>query len=322
MAEMREDLGMLYRALIHTPSLGVALMLGLSMWLTWVVLFVMEIPVVAVLGPLVRRPLFYPLSHIFRHQVVAAGSCASCGYAMTGLPTSPDGFLVCPECRAAWRADRRLCPEPLEGVERRRKLRAKLDLVVRFGGATDSRDHRDRAASLSVYRPRTRRVGAYGDVCYSASAAIHQPGRGRAAGVMLACFAGGVVLAVIAIMVANALGALPWWGYGFVVLLAGLVFIGFAAGVSDLGITPEEIELATLSHGLCPSCWELIHGLPAGDDGCTSCPECGSAWRLPEPAPDRLPPPACRACGYDLRGLDPDDRGVITCPECGDVWVR
>ncbi len=31
---------------------------------------------------------------------------------------------------------------------------------------------------------------------------------------------------------------------------------------------------------LCPQCLYELHGLPAEDDGCVVCPECGAAWRF------------------------------------------
>lgn len=33
-------------------------------------------------------------------------------------------------------------------------------------------------------------------------------------------------------------------------------------------------------HGHCASCGQDIRGLPTAEDGCTVCPECGSAWRI------------------------------------------
>tara|TARA_E500000318_G_scaffold14854_2_gene14702 strand:+ start:97362 stop:97841 length:480 start_codon:yes stop_codon:yes gene_type:complete len=34
------------------------------------------------------------------------GHCAGCGYELRDLPTENDGCVVCPECNAAWNADR------------------------------------------------------------------------------------------------------------------------------------------------------------------------------------------------------------------------
>lgn len=37
---------------------------------------------------------------------LAEGLCPSCGYPLAGLPSAGDGCVECPECAAAWRADR------------------------------------------------------------------------------------------------------------------------------------------------------------------------------------------------------------------------
>jgi len=34
------------------------------------------------------------------------------------------------------------------------------------------------------------------------------------------------------------------------------------------------------AQGTCPSCGYNIAGLPRGEDGLTTCPECASAWRV------------------------------------------
>ena len=38
----------------------------------------------------------------------------------------------------------------------------------------------------------------------------------------------------------------------------------------------------------CASCGYSLAGLPPAPDGCTVCPECGSAWKLPEPSNRQL----------------------------------
>lgn len=37
---------------------------------------------------------------------LTAGRCPACGYLLENLPTHADGCMVCPECEAAWRAER------------------------------------------------------------------------------------------------------------------------------------------------------------------------------------------------------------------------
>ena len=37
-----------------------------------------------------------------------------------------------------------------------------------------------------------------------------------------------------------------------------------------------------LTSGICPACAYWIAGVPPESDGCTVCPECGAAWRMPD----------------------------------------
>lgn len=50
----------------------------------------------------VRRRAFDRLAAIH----LADGRCPACGYALAGLAAGTDGCLACPECGAAWRAER------------------------------------------------------------------------------------------------------------------------------------------------------------------------------------------------------------------------
>jgi hypothetical protein len=43
-----------------------------------------------------------------------------------------------------------------------------------------------------------------------------------------------------------------------------------------------------LMRGLCASCGYAINAVTPGVDGCTVCPECGAAWRLPPPPANNL----------------------------------
>lgn len=51
------------------------------------------------------------------------------------------------------------------------------------------------------------------------------------------------------------------------------------------GASADEIAAAMLDCGRCPSCAYRLAGIPADPDGCTTCPECAAAWRLPDPIP-------------------------------------
>jgi len=49
--------------------------------------------------------------------------------------------------------------------------------------------------------------------------------------------------------------------------------------------------LRILKHNsICPSCLFGLTDLPIKPDGCTVCPECGAAWRLPEAKPNEPSP--------------------------------
>ncbi len=50
----------------------------------------------------VRRRRFRRLVEVY----LSTGRCASCGYMLAGLAMEGDGCVVCPECGAAWRAER------------------------------------------------------------------------------------------------------------------------------------------------------------------------------------------------------------------------
>ena len=44
------------------------------------------------------------------------------------------------------------------------------------------------------------------------------------------------------------------------------------------------VVMALLRDRLCASCGYPLAANGTGDDGCTVCPECGAAWKLPEAA--------------------------------------
>jgi hypothetical protein len=55
----------------------------------------------AALGP-IRRASFAKIAPFYLSEC----RCPSCGYGITDLPACQDGCVVCPECNAAWKADR------------------------------------------------------------------------------------------------------------------------------------------------------------------------------------------------------------------------
>lgn len=67
--------------------------------------------------------------------------------------------------------------------------------------------------------------------------------------------------------------------FGPVIVLYSVInqyFSGYPANAPMYIIQP-----ILLDHGLCVQCGYFIKGLPPEPDGCTVCPECGAAWKLP-----------------------------------------
>ncbi len=70
----------------------------------------------------------------------------------------------------------------------------------------------------------------------------------------------------------------PDWAFGG---LFGVV-LGVLAWSVWPGRVGRTIARGRVARGCCGSCGYWLQGLRAQGDGCTVCPECGSAWRLAE----------------------------------------
>jgi hypothetical protein len=79
-------------------------------------------------------------------------------------------------------------------------------------------------------------------------------------------------------LVSHAVGML--WS-PFLSLLA--VVIGF---VSVARLMRPYAFRAALAMELCPACGYSLTATTPESDGCTVCPECGAAWKLPRPSPN------------------------------------
>ncbi len=68
----------------------------------------------------------------------------------------------------------------------------------------------------------------------------------------------------------------PDWAF---VLILGVVVAVFAWSVWP-GRVGRTVARDRVARGSCGSCGYWIRGLRIEGDGCTVCPECGSAWRI------------------------------------------
>jgi hypothetical protein len=73
--------------------------------------------------------------------------------------------------------------------------------------------------------------------------------------------------------------ALVYWNAAFpldAIILA--LFVGLGSGYTS---RPRAMAAAYIKHGHCPGCAYRLIEVPRQADGCTICPECGAAWRVP-----------------------------------------
>ncbi len=274
------------------------------------------------LRSLMSRPMFVPEGYRRIHVYVKHDACPVCdAFSLIGVEESPDGMIECPECGAAWRADRRsarVAPGDHErrSVARQRVLRHE---VLWFRCRRRRLDYRGRPTALGLYRPRGSLASDYELLCHNAAAVIFSSvsGRGLKYGTLLMLAGFGLFFLVLFIGEPTTIS--PWCVCTLVLLMAGCFGVGLLLRSGDAFITGDTVERETLARGLCPACWELLSGIEPDPDGATPCPECGAAWRVPPPT--RGPPLACPRCRYSLAGLPQEPAGVVTCPECGEVIV-
>jgi hypothetical protein len=72
--------------------------------------------------------------------------------------------------------------------------------------------------------------------------------------------------------------------------IAVMLLVAIGLGVyevwrGDFAFRPSEMRAVLLDQNLCPSCASSLRDLETAHDGCTVCPECGAAGRLPTPEP-------------------------------------
>jgi len=210
--------------------------------------------------------------------LIEEGLCPSCGYNFFGLSADAEGFLQCPECGAAWRAER---VRRVEAFAPSTRMVDANTVVGLAGGSRVMSD--DRGSRRPVVHPRLRKEIAAATVDADRArlrAARAEIGRG-----------GRLVRWLTAAVVASP-------GVAFVYLLLSLrvtapvsmivtssisacFFVCLAVGVlyGNFLYTPGAVRRGMLGQGLCPSCAASVEGCEAEADGCAVCPGCLAAWR-------------------------------------------
>lgn len=230
---------------------------------------------------------------------VAEGVCGACAYSLQDLATEPDGCLVCPECGAAWRAERITRPH-WEGANAGVTYQPGWlrRTVFNIPSPRDLLAPDDRGRFVPV-------MDSYLKLLPPARRA--EWGRARRRALVSRLRAVGRVPRALLAVVAT----LPCW------LVVGALFVasGFSiAGPPARGVSPELLWVAVVmtgvacliglavfwsnrfgpplklvpvfrAAGVCASCGEDLGGVAAASDGCRACPECGAAWRIEGTAP-------------------------------------
>lgn len=233
------------------------------------------------------------LSGAIAGTAVAEGYCGACGYDLESVPTAGDGCLACPECGAAWRAERVTAPHWRRHADGTLFQRPRSWLVACLGLASSKRqritpDDRGRFTTVLDTRLRVALPGRVEAIPEDARRALLADLRSIAAlwrwvmGLLLA-----MVLMAGGLIIADNAGA-AWERF---LALAGGVGLGAIAGalvvLSDASASPRRIADVMVAHGWCPSCARSLDDLAPAADGCAACPDCGSSWRLPSQRAER-----------------------------------
>jgi predicted RNA-binding Zn-ribbon protein involved in translation (DUF1610 family) len=225
---------------------------------------------------------------------VEDGVCAACGYNLYALASEPDGCIVCPECGAAWRADRirRAEPTPADtGPPAGRMVRRTGAMVLRGFSRTMSVD--DGGCPVLLVSPRlateVRRAGTAEHLQRLLQARRRLAGgfgrwfRWGVAGILLVLFAFPPVFILFVLPpIGPATGAVVPMSLFALLLPVGVLLGNFGYGGA------RRIRRILLDESVCPACGAEI---ARGDtpDEVTTCVDCGAAWKLPtkDPAPHR-----------------------------------
>jgi len=192
--------------------------------------------------------------------LIAQDKCGSCGYKMLGLTPADDGCVVCPECGAAWRTDKRRHDE-------HPRWDRPFPWLTKF--VYDDRGW--------CGRPRFGiRASAIGSNAKRRRLLLKASGRlGIASYVIGWCLIPILIgSTTLAILLENIWVVL--WGLGVTILGAIVRALLWAIARS---VSAEQMRTALLERGHCACCDERLPEEPAFD-GLYACAACGAAWRV------------------------------------------
>jgi hypothetical protein len=140
-------------------------------------------------------------------------------------------------------------------------------------------DDRGRTVTLLKFERGTSTTGGRAPLKYSPNQLNRQ--RKHEASNVLFLFA---MLIPVSVGLVMATTTLPLRGHYYI--RGALVLSCAAAMIAAFRFVVRRADRIHAIHhmpamGLCPACGYGIRGVPSEADGCTVCPECGAAWRVP-----------------------------------------
>lgn len=207
--------------------------------------------------------------------LAANGHCGACGYSMEDSPVQSDGVRLCPECGAAWHADRVTRPRP--PIESAKLLYFTLSRTTEDGLLVDHR-------GVALTR-RARTLWAWLKDAVPEGAGRLQAwcralGRARLRLILPWAVVGWVGVGGFLVFTVPAVKAHEIWVLAGLIVVVGIGIGAWVYMYAAMGMRPHELLNVILCDGLCPQCARpLVPGEQAEFDGCVSCQHCGHAWK-------------------------------------------
>lgn len=229
---------------------------------------------------------------------LANGRCPQCGYNIGSIVSETDACVVCPECAAAWRSDRRFLTRaeavvPFAQIAKHRFRPAterKVETCIK-GGVVDQRGVIVPVLSFSGRDLAPEALDQLSAASVRCVRRDSSPIRLRGHQIALAAIACSWALCIVSAyfnvwakptnpsQFGRAIMALPPMLVTAVVQITILstlfVFLLFFRSPAS-----HRARVA-LRYAVCPTCTSDLRGVPKDGRGLTPCPLCKSVWRLP-----------------------------------------
>jgi len=224
-------------------------------------------------------------------SAVAEGVCGSCTYTLKDIVAEPDGCVVCPECGAAWRAERIVRPH--WDLDQSPFTDYQPPWIQRFFLAIPrTRDQLapdDRGRYVRILDARLRLVAPAQRLALGSARIKELKRLTFRIGLVLRCLMSVIPFGISAMLVVGGVYGVVtasrrddvYWisgltgGFGLIMFLVGLATI---FSLSFRG--PKRVTATFREHSICGCCGQDLAGFPADGMGMTSCPVCRSGWRL------------------------------------------